>query len=283
MPRAPPRHPAPRRGRERLATAVLLAIAACTRVPPPDLARDPTDLLREVEASGGKVQRVRGTARVRVASSRFNGSVLEFLAAEKPDRVRLETLDFFGNPAAVLVAAGGRFAYLDTRGNVYYRGEATPQNVAQLIPVAIPVQDLVTILCGSAPIVSEEAREVDVQGDRLALTLGPDGSAERLLIGEGARVVTAQVRKGAALVPGETADYHLEFGRFLRRSGVRFPGLTVLEAKSVGSKVELLWREDLEVGAPLDPALFRLEPPRGARIVDLAQGEELPAGEMPSE
>src|SRR6266536_511391 len=87
-----------------------------------------------------------GCPRVKIKSPGANGTVTEFAAAEKPDRVHLETLDFFGNPAAVLVAADGRFAFLDARANVFYRGDATPENVARLLPVMIPVEELVVIL-----------------------------------------------------------------------------------------------------------------------------------------
>ena len=51
---------------------------------------------------------VPGTAKLRVDSPSLRGTVTEFVAAEKPARVHLETLDFFGNPAAVLVADGDR-------------------------------------------------------------------------------------------------------------------------------------------------------------------------------
>jgi len=254
-----------------LALAVALALAGCARMPPEDLSRDPAALLLEVESAQGRIASVRGTARVRVRSPKLDARVQEFLAAEKPDRLRLETLDFFGNPAAVMVAAGGRFAFLDARANVFYRGAASPENLARLVPVPIPVEELVTILCGSAPLVSAAPREVLVEGDLLALTLGEDDLGERLLVGEGARVVAARLARGAEA--GAPPSYELGFARFIRRAGAPFPRAVTLEDRAAAARVELLWREDVEVGEGLDEGLFRLEPPRGARVVDLAPGE----------
>jgi hypothetical protein len=100
--------------------ALSAVVGGCaSRVPPADLSRDPAALLEQVRAAQARVTRVRGSARVNIESPGGSGTVTELAAAEKPDRLRLETLDFFGNPAAVLVAAGGRFAFHDQRENVF--------------------------------------------------------------------------------------------------------------------------------------------------------------------
>src|SRR5512140_276994 len=106
----------------RLLGIATLVLGSCARVPPADLSRDGRELLLQVRTAQERVQRVRGTARVRIDSPGGSGTLTEFIAAEKPDRVHLETVDFFGNPAAVLVASEGQFRFLDLRDNVLYRG-----------------------------------------------------------------------------------------------------------------------------------------------------------------
>jgi hypothetical protein len=131
--------------------ATALALTAChPRRPPPDLSRDPGPLLAQVRAAQARVQRVSGEARVKVEAKgmRTAVTVREFIAAEKPDRLHVEVLDFFGNVGAVLVASGGRFQLYDAKERVFYRGEATPENLARLVPLPLPAEDLVTILCG---------------------------------------------------------------------------------------------------------------------------------------
>jgi hypothetical protein len=269
-----------------LLAAALAALAGCPRVPPANLARDPAALLDQLRAAQGRVQRVRGSARVKIASPELSGTVNEFVAAQKPDAVHLSTLDFFGNPAVVLVASGGRFGLWDAQKNVYYRGDATPENVSRLLPVMLPVEELVTILCGSAPVLPGEPLEVGVQDGLVLLTVGQGLVGQRLGIGEGAAVEWSRVRRRVVDAGGErdvAYGYDLAFARFRRTGGVRFPGEQVLDAPAGRSKVQLAWRDDVEVNGEPTPAMFRVEPPRGARVVELPSGAPAPAIPFPVE
>ncbi|HEU4383040.1 MAG TPA: DUF4292 domain-containing protein [Anaeromyxobacteraceae bacterium] len=266
-------------GRLRLAGLGAVALLGC-RVPPPDLSRDPAQLLESVRAAQARVQRVEGSARVWVDSPERSGWVDQFLAAEKPDRVRIETRDFFGNVAAVLVAGGGRFALYDARAKVHYRGEATPENLSRMLPLALPPADLAGLLCGAAPILEGAPREVEVRGSLLVLRLAAASGEQELSVGEEAAVEASLLRR-ASPAPGQP-DYHLEFDAFRRRGGARFPTVARLEAPAARVRVELRWKEDLEVNGSPDPALFRLDPPRGARVVDLEPGSAPPRVELPA-
>ena len=263
----------------------ILALVSCARVPPSDLSRDPRDLLAQVRAAQERVQRVRGSARVRIESPGGSGTLTEFIAAEKPDRVHLETLDFFGNPAAVLVAADGRFSFLDQRENVLYRGEATPANVSRLLPVLLPVEELVTILCGSAPILDGVPLDARVAGGQLLLTIGRGALGQRLAVGDHASVESSRVRLSETAPDGthrETAPaYDLDFDSFRDRSGLRIPDEVHLDAPSGRAHVDLFWRNDLEVNGPLEASLFRIETPRGVRVVELGAGDTIPPFELP--
>jgi hypothetical protein len=264
------------------ATTLLLAMAGCARVPPADLSRDPAALLEQVQQAQARVKAVRGSARVRISSPDLSGTVTEFVAAAKPDRVHLETLDFFGNPAAVLVAAGGRFAFFDGRAKVYYRGDATPENISRLLPVVLPVEELVTILCGSAPLLPGRPVEVGTDDGLVLLTLAQGDVGQRVALGERATVRWSRIRR-AAREPGgkeEAPAYDLEFGAFEELGGAPFPAEVRLDAPSARSRVDLRWL-DLELDPRLEARLFRLEPPRGARVVDLAPGAAIPPYELP--
>lgn len=272
-----------RHGRRIAAAALAAALAGCPRAPPPDLSRDPAQLLEAVRAAQGRVQRVKGSARVRVESPGGSGTVDELVAAEKPDRLRLETLDFFGNVAAVLVADGKRFALYDARDGVLYRGEATPENVSRLLPLTLPAGEIATMLCGSAPILAAPPVSAEPDGALLLLTLGSDGMGQRLGVGDEAAVEWSRLHRAAA--PGASApaapDYELAFDVFRHRGGARFPTEADLRAPSARVRVALRWKDDLEVNGPAEPGLFHLEPPRGARVVDLPPGGAAPATPLP--
>src|SRR5690606_17937388 len=83
-----------------------------------------------------------------------SGKVGQFVLAERPDRVRLETLSFFGQPLAVLTSDGTTFRLHDLENGRFYEGPATAGNVSQLLPVRIPPEELVSLLLGVPPLVT---------------------------------------------------------------------------------------------------------------------------------
>jgi hypothetical protein len=262
----------PQLGRARLpalALAAALAAGCAPRVPPPDLSLDPAELLEQVRAAQAGPRSVRGEARLKVKSAAASGTVLELVAAERPDRLRLATLDFFGNPAAVLTAAGGRFGLWDARERVYYQGEASAENLARLLPVPIPAQDLVALLCGTAP-VPRDARPLRAEPGRGFVTLELEAGDHTLLlrVGPGARVERYE-RPG----PGGYAVRFEGFGEVEGAPG--FPGQAALSSTEPKVALDLAWR-DVQLDAALEPGTFRLDPPARARVVDVGNGAPPP-------
>jgi hypothetical protein len=80
-------------------------------------------------------------------------------------------------------------------------------------------------------------------------------------------VVSSRLRRAG---PGGEVPVGLEadFARHRPRAGLSLPTDVEARLPASGVSLSLHWRE-LAVNAPIDPALFRLDPPRGARIVDL--------------
>ena len=111
-----------RSARATVAGVFLLLAAACTPRTPvsPDLQANPARLLDEVQAAQARTVRVQGTAKVKIHSPDVRGTTTAFLAAEQPARLRVELLDFFGNPVAVLIADGERFGYYDSKRRTWY-------------------------------------------------------------------------------------------------------------------------------------------------------------------
>jgi len=252
----------------RLAALAAALAAGCVRAPPPDLSRDPSALLGQVQAAQARVTSVQGTARVAVESPREAGSFEAWLAVEKPAKVRIEVLDFFGNPAAVLVAREGRFSLFDARNAVFYRGEATPENLSRLLPLPVAVPELATLLCGSAPLLEGRAAAAEPDGDALRLELeGPDGR-EVVTVGERATVRSALFYPRAG---EERSARRVNFGSFRTRSGVLVP--EVADVRSATARVTVHWKEQDVNPPPGHGDAFSLSPPRGARVVELAGGQ----------
>jgi hypothetical protein len=253
-----------------------LALAGCPpRVPPPDLSLDPAALLAQVRAAQADVTGVRGEVRVKIDAPSGSGTVPALVAAEKPDRVYVQTLDFFGNTAAVLATAGGELSLYDARERVLYRGPATAENLSRLVPVPLSPAELAEILCGSAPLLDGEPVAAEPGRGFVTLEIRAGARRQRLRIEAGAAVRSATLEVPA----GERGGYELSFTAPEAIGGRRFPGQITLSARDAGVKLQLAWVE-VEAGVDVEDPVFSPAIPRGARVVDLA-GAPPPAGLFP--
>lgn len=258
------------RGPARAARALALALGALAaagcaprlRPAPAGLPSAPAALLAEVRAAQGRVTTVQGTARVAVDGPEGAGGVEQFLAAGRPGLLRVETHDFFGNVLSVLAVEDGRLALYDARERVFYRGPATAANIGRLVPVPLPPEDLVTLLCGSAPLLDGDPIGVAPVDGALRLTLRRGEALQRVDVGDGALVVAARSSR-AGVVGLEVA-----LAGHRPRGEAVLPTEVTARAPGAGLSLSLRWKA-VEVNGPLDPALFRLTPPEGARLVDL--------------
>jgi len=246
-----------------LALAAVLASGCIPRRPPPDLSRDPGQLLAQVRGAQAQVARVQGEARLRLRAP-SKATFRQFAAAERPDRIHLEALDFFGNPAAVLVASGGRFSLYDAQKKILYTGAATPENLSRLVPVPVSAEELVEILLGSAPLPS--SAPVDVAPDDGHLRVRFEEGGARLDAWIGAHAAVMKARRSVA--GGGRGSWRVEFADHRAHGAAWFPDWFSLRSDAADVRLELRW-EQLEVNGELDPALFELRPPKGARIVDV--------------
>ena len=248
--------------------AIAAALAACTpRVPPPDLSLEPAALLGQVEAAAW-VTHVQGDARLRLEAPGAKGVVTAWVAAARPDRLHVEVLDFFGNPAATLVSAGGRLAIYDARTRTFYTGAASAANVARLVPLPLPPGRLVALLCG-APVLSGAPISAEPGRGYVALELRDGPRTTSVRVGPRAAVLQAIFRGGAPVL----ADHEVRYDGFMMLERGRFPTEVVVTSGDPDVRVELGWKEPDLTAVP-EAALFRMAPPAGARIVDLDASPE---------
>ena len=251
----------------RVVAAALLLAGCHPRRPPPDLSLDPGELLAQVKAVQARVLSVQGRARVGMDSPGTSGGAEQYLVAERPGRLRIEVHDFFGNVVASMVVEEGRLALYDARARTFVRGQATPANLARLVPVPVTAEALVTLLCGSAPLLGGAPEATEPGDGRVLLTLRDGDLVQRLEVGPGAVLLASRVRRATAA--GEVpAGLDAEFSVHRNHAGQRLPTDLEVRAAKAGVTLSLHWRE-LEVNQPVDPTLFRLEPPAGAQVVDL--------------
>jgi outer membrane lipoprotein-sorting protein len=222
------------------------------------------------------VARLRATAAART-TLRAEGRVTYFgeggrvraglvVVAERPGRLRVETLSPLEQPLEVLTTDGARLWWL-SRG-VLHEGPATPENLARLLPIALYPEDLVELLLGGLPGPDRIGAAVFVPTDgpsRGALTLElPAGRSARLDVDVDAGRVERWTLSSAA-----GPDWIVEL-----RDHVAVPGggelARTLDLRDLRRDVEIdIKLRGVELGGAVDPALFRLEPPAGTSVVAL--------------
>jgi outer membrane lipoprotein-sorting protein len=254
--------------------AALLALgAACASTP-----RAPTTAVDATQAvsTSSVVARLRDAAAART-TLRAEGRVTYFgeggriraglvVVAERPGRLRVETLSPLEQPLEVLTTDGARLWWLSQ--GVLHEGPATPENLSRLLPVALYPEDLVELLLGGLPGPDRIGRASFAPTDgprRGVLTLElPAGRSARLDVDVDAARVERWTLASAA---GPEWVVELRDHVALPAGGELARTLLIRDLRR-DDQVDIKLR-DVELGRPVDPALFRLDPPPGTTIVAL--------------
>jgi outer membrane lipoprotein-sorting protein len=253
------------RSRSLFLASALLSAAGC--VHHVDFTKlDPVEgsaLLQDVDGLQSHMTQVKGSARVAVSAKEGSGEVGAFIAARAPGEVHLELLDFFGSPSQVLVADGQTFGLYQRDKATYFHGSASAASVSRLLPVNLSADDLVAILLGRTPRLPGAPTAVvpDTEADAYRVTLVDGARKQTLWIHPASKRVMRSVLEG----PG---GYELLFERMVTTKGLPFARKVTYTDRS--TTVVLRWSEDdLELDGKLDPALFKVSPPAGARVVEV--------------
>jgi hypothetical protein len=244
---------------------VLAMLCACShaRVRGPDV--DPVDLAARIEKAHQVPESLSAEGKAFVDAPSNGGRYPFQVAVRRPASLRIAALDPLGNPAAVLVAdEDGRFALLDTRANVYYRGPATAENLARLIPAPLRPAELVAMLLGAPPPLPDGVPASAYRsGDGSVVVLqAPGGISQEVCAGSDLKIERVRRFRGNDLWWSATLEDHDDKG------GAQMPRLLHFSVPGANTEVELTLRDRL-IGKPPPLGAFRLAPPPGMKIVEL--------------
>ncbi|MBW2276496.1 MAG: DUF4292 domain-containing protein [Deltaproteobacteria bacterium] len=166
-----------------LAVLAAMAALACGPVPRPKDAYDSApDLLADMRALRDEIESFRITGTVDHFGEEHRVQGKTYLFAELPGRLRVDLLSPFGNTLSVLTVDQDVFALADFRENRFLEGPAEPCNIARLIRLPLPADDVIRVLIGHSPIIDGHEQ---VSWDRQGFY--------RVTISDGARVQTLEV------------------------------------------------------------------------------------------
>jgi outer membrane biogenesis lipoprotein LolB len=253
-----------RRWRLSIAVSALACAVACARGPA--AAGPPVDagaLLEQIEKAHAEPQTLSASGKAAVDAPQNGGRYQIQIVVRRPASLRIAALDPLGNPAALLVADGGRFALLDLRSSIFYRGPSTPENLSRLIPQPLRDEELVALVLGAMPpLPGARAVEAHRAGDGSVLTVESRDVRQEVSCGGDLRIDRVRRFRGNALLWDVVLD------DFDDASGQQMPRRLTLDDPAEKIRVELQLKERVW-GKPTSPAAFQLNPPQGVKVVEV--------------
>lgn len=251
----------------------LLRASSCVRVERPYPAPSADDVLRALSAVGQKVRTLRAEARMTHLAPRSEVKATVRMMAARGGGLRFDLVSPFDTPVATLVCRAGRFALVDARENRHYYGPASPCNLARLLRLRLPPDEVLTLLTGGTPIIPHTKRAVawddrdgvevlTLEGDRLSQSIRLRGNHGRW------QLVSSEIRDGS-----EAVLLRVVASRPKARAGIEVPQRIRIDQPKRDMTLRLDFRSQ-ELNVELPAAAFELPSAKGlpSQYVDCPDG-----------
>lgn len=142
--------------RARLLAALAVALAGCSRSPPPSQFPNAHQALERMHSTYACSRGVQGEAKLDYFGEhgRVRGNVLYMTML--PEELRFDVFSPFGVTLSTLTSDGRDFALYDLKEKTFLRGPANTCNVARFTQVPVPPFALAQLLRGEAPVLVHE-------------------------------------------------------------------------------------------------------------------------------
>ena len=207
----------------------------------------------------GERRSIRAFVKLRIDSEQGKGTVRAVIVAERPDRLRLETLNMLGQTQTLLAVDGNTFGFYDGRSSVE-RGTTGPQVLRQRLGLDVEPLEAVALLLASPTLPGDSPRRISA----LRVKGAPVQSEERRAEFDAGSVRFAgagELREVATVDPRGRLRWQAEFEGWRDVPGGRYPSQLRIAFPETGLRAELSV-EEVELNAALDAQLFRI-PERG--------------------
>lgn len=246
------------------AIGVALALAGCPdKFRRPDNAiEDPAVVLGAVERRSQAITALNALVSLEVWEKSERVRLKQMFIVERPDKLRVDTLSPFGQPLSSMASDGRDITIYSLDEKRYWTGTASPRNLARLIPIGVEGEELSALLRGGAPVIGHQTARLSWDGENgwYRVDLQGDGRRQRLSLEPAAlRVVESRVWRDGAL------QYRARFGDYSGDDEAAIPRRMRFEVPMEALQIDLRVEEH-EVNRPIDPAVFRIDPPRGVTV-----------------
>lgn len=244
-----------------LAIVVLLcACAGAQHALPADGPTTAEDLLARALARP-LPQTLQGMARLEAYVKKDARKVDLLLVVQQPASVQFQALAPTLDLVALLSTDGQRFVSFERGAATCYTGMACPQNLARLVPIALPPAQLAQVLLGRPPILEGKDKTLhwDNKRNLYRVEIGPQAGLHQQVF------VMPNSFRFAGTVLYQGAE---------RVGSVQYDGISAggvpekLQFKAKDTDVSLQMR-DVQADQPVQPEVFAVQCPQGAKVVEL--------------
>ncbi len=220
------------------------------------------ELMQEWYENSARVISVQGLAKVKVHSPGNSLGGTQVILAEKPDRLRAETLSPFGSPLLLLAADGENLGVLLPSRNIFYTGAASPANLGRFARIPLRLSDLVSVLLYQPPIINARSdKAFELQEGGWLLVRNGSSRRQELTFNHERQLVEIRYYDSDKML------LKITYGKF-SEEGDRFPLLFGIELPEQDTTASLEF-SDLKTNGKLRPGIFQLTPPEGVTVIPL--------------
>ncbi|MDI6776652.1 MAG: DUF4292 domain-containing protein [Syntrophales bacterium] len=209
---------------------------------------------------------LRAIARMEIITTRGRYPARVAVMLQKPSFLRVETIPLIGPPDFFLSVKGNVLKVFLPRKGEFYIGEATTKNLSSFFPISLPVEEMLSILTGTCPVLDERGQTLEGI---------PEGKLYRI-------DVTSQNKKIRSLWL-DPADNHLvrvdafadqgnilysvKFEGFVRVENVIIPRKVTVATRGADKRSITIEYSDPQLSAETDPEVFDLPLPPGVEPI----------------
>lgn len=223
-------------------------------------------MVATINKRAAKLRSIRGLARVEAYKEGQRVRLRQVLVAERPARLRIETLSPFDQPIAYLATDGRELSVYDLGSQRYMTGQASAENVARLFPIRLAPAKMVDLLLGGLPL---------PPGKRSLKWNGNEGVYELTVQDENGREISRIALRAPDLVPtsisGQLSDgapFTIQLDKYSVELGVPLPGRVRFATPRDAIHVSLRW-DGRELNADIPAEAWKIPVPRGVVVQGL--------------
>ncbi len=251
---------------KRLAILAVLFLAGCggAHPRPENAIEDPQVVLKALRERAEAMSSLSGQLALEVWQKGERVRLRQLVLVQRPDKIRVDTLSPFDQPLSMMASDGASVSIYSLEKKRFWRGPATPDNLARLVPLRLEGDELAAVLRGSVPVLEGAEAAIDWDADvgcyRIDLT-GPARRQRLCVEPKALRVLESSVWRGDEL------QYTAKFGQYTDE-GPPVPQRMRFEVPAEDLQVDVRV-VDFKANPAVPEDAFAVEPPRGIEVEPL--------------